>query len=136
MWKLYHKHYFHQSCNISELCLQFGLMVKKHQILRFSPLYIYGVLPHHELFKTPVVVITCLIFITSSIWDFYVMYFSYLKKVWTTLIFITLIAFIIFSVVWITTHLTVNKNTQKNFQIRRTHKGFLHYEFVDIPHKL
>ena len=33
--------------------------------------------------------------------DFYMMYFSYLKKVWTTLIFITLIVFIIFPVLWI-----------------------------------
>ena len=35
------------------------------------------------------------------IWEFYMIYLSYLKKVWPTLIFITLIAFIIFPGLWI-----------------------------------
>ena len=62
------------------------------------------------------------------------MYFSFLNKLWTNLVFITLTVFIVLTVQWNTTHLTVKQDTQ-NFQIPSTHRLFLYYEFGDVPHK-
>ena len=50
--------------------------------------------------------------------------------------FIQLIAFIIFPILRIIPHLTVNQDKQKNFQIPSTHKDFLQCELGEVPSKI
>ena len=109
------------------------------QIIWFYHSYVHGVLPHYGLF--------CIfrdicdgyymadIYNILFIWDIYMMYFIYMRKIEQPELYTTN-CFHNFSCSVIIPHLTVNQDKQKNFQIPSTHKDFLQCELGEVPSKI